>query len=274
MKGIQSILNILTALLLFNVVNLTVAQEMPVVSEELQTFSDTYTQSTMQASNSTLNGEDLLSVNPLFPVLPPPNVEAHALWALGVNIGWAELGADRNIETSFLIASLSNALELANLVDCIPQVMINRIATLHSKMQTASNGKSLYSEILALRLDMAELVLSSCLCDGGSGIVPPPTSLCRPSDWEGTWNTNYNIMTLTLLKDGRLTGFYNTAKHPLTARPLAGNPCILEGKWEHAGSSSGRFRFEMTEDGKFKGKWTYGDKDPEAGGSKWTGTRQ
>jgi hypothetical protein len=49
------------------------------------------------------------------------------------------------------------------------------------------------------------------------------------------------------MKDGRFTGFYNAAKHRLSGRSLAGNPCILVGRWEHAtGSSSGRFRFEMT----------------------------
>jgi len=275
MRRINFILMLLTAILIFNVVDMSVAQEMPIVSDEHQTFSDTYTQSMLHASNSTLKGKNFISVNPLFSVSPPPNVEAHALWALGVNIGWAELGSDRNIETSFLIASLSNALELANLLECIPQDMINRIATLHSKMRTASSGKSLYSEILALRLDMADLVGSSCLCDGGTGIIPPPTSLCSPSDWEGTWNTNYNIMSLTLMKDGRLTGFYNTAKHRLSGRPLAGDPCILVGSWEHStGSGSGRFRFEMTEDGQFKGKWTSGNGDPSIGGTKWTGTRQ
>ena len=275
MRRTKSILFVLTTLFIFNVVDMTVAQEIQIVSEELQTFSETYTQIMMRASNNTLNGKDLISVNPLFPVGPPPNVESHALWALGVQIGFAELGSDRNVETSLLHESLSIALELANLLDCIPQDMINRIATLQSKMRSASSSKSLYSEILALRLDMADLVLSSCLCDGGTGIIPPPTSLCSPSDWEGTWNTNYNIMTLTLMKDGRLTGFYNTSKHRLSGKPLAGNHCILVGSWEHStGSGSGRFRFEMTEDGKFKGKWTSGNGDPATGGTKWTGTRQ
>jgi len=273
MKGVHSILSLLTALLLFIIVDMTVAQEMPIVSEELQTSSDTYTQSTLQASNSTLIREDLISVNPLFPILPPPNVESHALWALGVQIGFAELGSDRNIETSLLQESLSIALELANLLDCIPQAMIDRIATLQRKMRSASNSQSLYSEILALRMDMAEVVVSSCLCDGGTGIIPPTTSLCSPSDWEGTWNTNYNIMSLTLMKDGRLTGIYNTAKYRLSGRLLAGNPCILVGRWDQ-NSSSGRFRFEMTEDGKFKGKWTYGDIDPATSSNNWSGTKQ
>jgi len=275
MRETNSILLVVTALLIFNIADMTVAQEVPIVSEEYQTFSDTYNQSTLQASNSSLNEENLITVNPLFPILPPPNVESHALWALGVQIGFAELGSDRNVETSLLQESLSIAVELANLLDCISQDMINRIASLQSKMRTASSSNSLYPEILALRLDMAELVLSSCLCDGGSGIIPTHTSLCNPSDWEGTWNTNYNIVTLTLMKDGRLTGFYNTAKHRLSGRPLAGNPCILVGSWEHStGSGSGRFRFEMTEDGQFKGKWTSGNGDPSTGGTKWTGTRQ
>lgn len=157
----------LTIVLMFNIVHISLAQDMAIVSEEQQIVSDTPTQRMLQATKGTLNGEEMMSVNPLFPVEIPPDGRASALWALGIQIGFAELGSHFNVGSTLLQESLSIALDLANSLDCMPQSMKNRIATLQSKMQRASSSSSLYSEILALRLDMAEVVGRSCQCGGG-----------------------------------------------------------------------------------------------------------
>jgi hypothetical protein len=275
MKQINSILSLLSALLIISIGNSSRAQETQKHSEEFRNNGGLYNQSMLYAASHNFGLETPTSLNRLFKTVPLPNVEAHALWALGVQIGFAELGSNRNVETSLLQESLSIAVDLANMLDCLPRSLVDRIAELSRKMRSASSSSTLYSEILALRMDMADVVNSSCLCDGGRDIDPPPvTWKCSPSDWEGIWSTNYNTMSLTLMKDGRLSGYYNTAKHRLSGRPIAGNPCILVGRWDHAtGSSWGRFRFELTENGKFKGKWTYGDKTPLDGGSNWTGKK-
>lgn len=89
---------------------------------------------------------------------------AHALWALGVQIGFTELGANRNVEPSLLQQSLAHALDAANQLDCIPQAMRDRIASLQRRMQGASSSRPLYSDILTLRLDMASIV-AACPCN-------------------------------------------------------------------------------------------------------------
>ena len=218
--------------------------------------------------------EKALLVNHLSNSAPAPDVQGHALWALGVQIGFAELGSHENISPRLLQEALTLAGEMAQLLDCIPSYVTQRINGLARSMRVATSSYSLYSQILSLRNDLSGIVHNSCQCGGSTGIVPPSTALCTPSDWEGSWNTNYNQMTLTIRNDGRLTGFYNTSRHRLDGRPLAGNPCVLIGTWTHAsGSSSGRFRFEMTDEGKFEGKWTRGQADPASGGSKWTGRK-
>ena len=133
--------------------------------------------------------------------------KAHALWALGVQIGFAELGSDQNVAPRLLQETLTLALDAAKQLDCIPQDTIDKITTLQAKMLSATNSRPLYSKILALRTDVAGVVSSSCVCDGDTTSHAPA---CEQSDWVGTWDTTWNKMRLSLQSDGTLAGVYNT----------------------------------------------------------------
>ena len=198
--------------------------------------------------------------------------KAHALWTLGVQIGFAELGSHQNVAPGLLQETLALALDATKQLDCIPQDTIDEITTLQQEMLRAANSRPLYSKILALRTDVAGAVSSSCACDGDATSQAPA---CEQSDWLGSWDTTWNKMSLSLQSDGTLAGVYNTAKHGISGTTLPSNPCVFVGRWQHANSSrTGRVRFEMTEKGKFKGVFTSGAADPARGGSRWNGTKR
>lgn len=100
------------------------------------------------------------------------------------------------------------------------------------------------------------------------------TSACSLSDWAGEWNTNFNLLSWTAQPDGSLVGTYNTQKHSITARPVTGNPCTVEGTYSLTdGISKGRIRFRMDPDKRsFNGAWSPANQDPS--GTNWTGTKK
>lgn len=97
-------------------------------------------------------------------------------------------------------------------------------------------------------------------------------SRCTPSDWAGTWDTRYKTMTLNVT-GYKVSGTYNVQNHRLWGSLNRDNPCVFDGYWKHASSSSrGRVRFVMTRPGHFEGSWASGNAEPKSAVN-WTGDK-
>jgi hypothetical protein len=142
----------------------------------------------------------------LSPTVSVANDTAHALWGVGVQIGFAELGANQGMDPGFVASALSYAHILAIQSGCIPT---NEIDSLLAAVRNTRDSRSVYPGITAYRQRLATHIVNNCSCGGGafapddkrtfcdqysrSGISQNEENLRRRCGYTGDrWHSDYN----------------------------------------------------------------------------------
>ena len=93
-------------------------------------------------------------------------------------------------------------------------------------------------------------------------------------DWNGTWQTNWGEMVLTV-KGNVVEGYYEHDSGKIKG-VLTDNGKVIKGRWSESPSyempnDAGEIEFTLASDDSFTGKWKYGT---SGSWSTWTGTRK
>ena len=89
-----------------------------------------------------------LSVFLLLPGSARADATAHAIWAVGVQLGFAEVGSNQGVSPNTLTQSLGYAGDLAKQSGCIPSAELENLTV---EMNRTNNSRTLYSKITKLR---------------------------------------------------------------------------------------------------------------------------
>ena len=104
-----------------------------------------------------------LAVLLFWPAVVKADAAATAIYDVGVQIGFAELGAQQRVLPSTLVQTLTFAEDSANRSGCIASA---EIARLRVAMSNTSDSLTLYQSILSYRMRLAGEVQKNCRCGG------------------------------------------------------------------------------------------------------------
>lgn len=104
----------------------------------------------------------------LFPITARADATAHAIWGVGVQLGFAEVGANQGVSPNTLTLSLGYAREMAKQSGCIPFAELERLTV---DMNRTNNSRTLYSRITNLRQSLPTIIQKNCRCAGGSNVA-------------------------------------------------------------------------------------------------------
>lgn len=104
-----------------------------------------------------------LAITLFCPTSTKADTLAHALWGVGVQIGWAEMGAYQGAAPSTLVQSLTYARDMARQTGCMPPDDIERLRV---AMSQTRDSRSVYQSISSYR-QSAHNYAQRCRCTGG-----------------------------------------------------------------------------------------------------------
>lgn len=165
------------------------------------------------------------------------NLRAQNIWAVGLNVGFAEHGAFYNVNPSFVVDFLNGAISFADRVDCIPS---DGLTDLRNRMRQASSSRSLYNEILTYRQQLADIILRDCSCIESPGGC---------ADLSGKWNNRLSwittIWTLTKVAGNRYNAQEQGGCNASGPATLVGNRLRID--WR-CGNSRGTYEWNLNRD--------------------------
>jgi len=201
-----------------------------------------------------------------------------AVFELGAELGIVERGSRDGAKSEVLVEHLVRAKQMMRAARIGSAEGIDKLI---AEMESAEDSQSVHAAVGAFRERLGRLILPERAATLPLIAPPPPEPEAEPvhcdaSTWEGTWDTNWGVMSLTHTGDGKFSGTYGGYKHSLEGALEPNEPCVFSGVWKHSTSTMvGRFRFKITtDDARFEGKWTGADADPAVGGSRWYGAHR
>lgn len=101
------------------------------------------------------------------PAVTEADNQAHAIWAVGFQVGLAEMGADQNVSPSFLVRLLTSARNFADSTGCIPTDELDELIRV---VGSASQGRDVRQSIINYRNRLGSIIFESsgnnCDCSG------------------------------------------------------------------------------------------------------------
>lgn len=107
-----------------------------------------------------------------------------------------------------------------------------------------------------------------------SGVTSNPHMPVDQSVWHGDWYTDWGPMYISVTTDGTATGIYGVSKHKIAGKVDPTTPNVHSGIWTHSDSNlTGGFRFEISQQNQFTGKWSHDNEVLNVDMPNWVGKK-
>ena len=106
-----------------------------------------------------------LAITLFCPTSSKADTTAHAIWGVGVQLGWAEVGAYQGASPITLVQSLTYARDMASQSGCIAPDELERLRV---AMSQTRDSLTLYQRITTYRQSLPPYLQRDCRCAGGA----------------------------------------------------------------------------------------------------------